>query len=500
MLTRRKFIQSILAFAILPKQLLQAKGFLSPNAFQVPPLELGRRSGKDVYFDLDIQSGVSQILPNVSTKTWGINQPFLGVTLRANKGDSIHVNVTNSLHKTTTLHWHGVKLPAKADGGPHQPIKPSAKWLSEFDIIQPAASLWYHSHQMHETGEQVYQGLAGMFIIDDENSQSLNLPSEYGVDDFPVIIQDKDFNQDGSMQYLSGMRDGMMGKKGNTILVNGVINPVLKATRSLIRLRILNSSNARIYQLKFDDNRPFKIIASDGGLLEKPITAKKFTIAPAERVEIVVDVADGSMPILKHHANHDSMSGMGGRGMMGGMGMMRGMMNEKKEFNIFQIDGSQAALSTATVVEKLSVHVAYSREVAVQERLMTLQMNMGPQLMAAALFGSKDLLTINDKSMDMRRIDEVVKAGTVEVWTIKNDSMHAHPFHIHNVQFKVISREGGIKGHELGYKDVVLVHPDETVEVIMKFPNFSDANTPYMYHCHILEHEDRGMMGQFVVV
>jgi len=134
MLTRRKFIQSILAFAILPKQLLQAKGFLSPNAFQVPPLELGRRSGKDVYFDLDIQSGVSQILPNVSTKTWGINQPFLGVTLRANKGDSIHVNVTNSLHKTTTLHWHGVKLPAKADGGPHQPIKPSAKWLSEFFI------------------------------------------------------------------------------------------------------------------------------------------------------------------------------------------------------------------------------------------------------------------------------------------------------------------------------------------------------------------------------
>ncbi|RUM83926.1 MAG: oxidase [Candidatus Thioglobus sp.] len=353
---------------------------------------------------------------------------------------------------------------------------------------------------MHETGEQVYQGLAGMFIIDDENSQSLNLPSEYGVDDFPVIIQDKDFNQDGSMQYLSGIRDGMMGKKGNTILVNGVINPVLKAKRSLIRLRILNSSNARIYQLKFDDNRPFKIIASDGGLLEKPITAKKFTIAPAERVEIVVDVADGSMPILKHHANHDSMSGMGGRGMMAGMGMMRGMMNEKKEFNIFQIDGSQTALSTATVVEKLSTHTAYSRKSAVQQRLMTLQMNMGPQLMIASLLGSKDLLTINDKSMDMQRIDEVVKAGTVEVWTIKNDSMMAHPFHIHNVQFKVVSRKGGVHGHELGYKDVVLVHPDETVEVIMKFPEFSDANTPYMYHCHILEHEDRGMMGQFVVV
>jgi len=474
MLTRRKFIQSILAFAILPKQLLQAKGFLSPNLFRVPPLELGKRSGKDVYFDLSIQSGTSQILPNVATKTWGINQPFLGVTLRASRGDSIHVNVVNNIHKTTTLHWHGVKLPAKADGGPHQPIKPSAKWLSEFDIIQPAASLWYHSHQMHETGEQVYQGLAGMFIIDDENY--------------------KDFNQDGSMQYLSGMRDGMMGKKGDTILVNGVINPVLKAKKSLIRLRILNGSNARIYKLQFDDNRSFKIIASDGGLLEKPVTTKKFTIAPAERIEIVVDVSDGGMPILKHHASHDSMSGMGG------MGMMRGMMNEKKEFNIFQIDGRQTTLSTATVVEKLSTHATYSRKSVVQQRLMTLQMNMGPQLMIASLLGSKDLLTINDKSMDMNRIDEIVKAGTVEVWTIKNDSMMAHPFHIHNVQFKVVSRHGGVHGHELGYKDVVLVHPHETVEVIMKFPEFRDPNTPYMYHCHILEHEDRGMMGQFVVV
>lgn len=115
-------------------------------------LETGKRIGKDVYFDLNIQSGHSAILPNQLTPTLGINQSFLGVTLRANKGDRVHIKVKNSLDKTTTLHWHGMKLPAKADGGPHQPIQPSGTWLSEFDIVQNAATLWYHSHQIHQTG------------------------------------------------------------------------------------------------------------------------------------------------------------------------------------------------------------------------------------------------------------------------------------------------------------------------------------------------------------
>ncbi|MBT4315844.1 MAG: multicopper oxidase domain-containing protein, partial [Candidatus Thioglobus sp.] len=121
MLSRRQFVQSILAFAILPKQLLQAKGFLSPNVFRVPPLEFGKRVDKDVFFDLDIRSGKSAILPNRLTSTLGINQKFLGVTLRASKGDRVHIKVKNNIHRTTTLHWHGAKLPAKSDGGPHQP-------------------------------------------------------------------------------------------------------------------------------------------------------------------------------------------------------------------------------------------------------------------------------------------------------------------------------------------------------------------------------------------
>ncbi len=494
MLSRRQFIQSILAFALLPKQLLQAKGFSAPNAFQVPALELGERSGKDVYFDLRIQSGPSKILPNKTTQTWGVNQNFLGPSLRVNKGDRVHVRVKNSLDEDSTLHWHGMKLPAKSDGGPHQSIRPGHTWLSEFDVNQPASTLWYHSHQLHKTGEQVYKGLAGLFIIDDTEANKLNLPSEYGVDDFPVVIQDKDFNKDGSLQYLRNFREGLMGKSGQTILVNGVVSPVLKATKSLIRLRILNGSNARSYQLSFNDQRMFSIIASDGGLLENAVTVDSVQLSPAERVEILVDVSDGGMPILRHEAS-DQMSG----GRMGGM-MMGQMQGGNSEFSIFQIDARNAKKSSKSIPTALVKHEPILSQQSIKTRVFRLQMPMGPQLMMGAMVGSTDLLKINDKTMDMDRIDEVVKAGSVEIWEIQNESMMAHPFHIHNVQFKVVSRDEDIEAHELGFKDTVMVNPYETVQVLMKFPEFSDSKTPYMYHCHILEHEDRGMMGQFTVV
>jgi bilirubin oxidase len=320
------------------------------NTFRVPKLELGRRVGKDVYFDLSIQSGRSAIFPNKATPTLGINQDFLGVTLRANKGDRVHISVKNTIDKTTTLHWHGMKLPAKADGGPHQPIAPNQIWQTQFDIIQDAATLWYHSHQLHKTAEQVYQGLAGLFIIGDDASKKLNLPSEYGVDDLPVIIQDKDFNRNGSFSYLGSMMDSMRGMKGNTVLVNGVVSPVLKAKKSLLRLRLLNGSNARTYHLSFNDNRVFTIIGSDGGLLEHSIKANTLRLAPAERVEILVDVSDGGRPILQHAAAQESSS-------MGGMGMMGGMMNnERQDMDIFQIDASDTLKSTGSIPKNLVKH------------------------------------------------------------------------------------------------------------------------------------------------
>lgn len=485
MLSRRLFIQTILAAIALPKRILFANGLLSNNAFKFPSLDFGKRNGRDVYFNLNIQQGFSDIIANKKTKTWGINQDFLGVTLQANKGDRVHIKVTNHLHQTTTLHWHGMKLPANADGGPHQPIEPKQTWLSEFDIIQPAATTWYHSHQLHKTGEQVYQGLAGLFIINDEVSNAMQLPSEYGVDDFPVIIQDRDFNRDGSFSYINSMHDKMMGKLGNVVLVNGVIKPVLNTKKPLIRLRILNGSNARTYHLSFDDNRHFYIIGSDGGLLEKIVKSNSITLSPSERMEILVDITDGTSTTLRHKSANDSMGGMG-------MGMMNRMMGGAEDFNILQINASKIDKTQFKLPEKLASHPQINKKIT-QKRYFDLQMKMGPMMMLGNAF------SINGKTMNINRIDEVVKAGSTEVWVVKNSSMMAHPFHIHNVQFKIISKPN-IKPYERGFKDTVLIEPNSIVELLIEFPSYKDRKNPYMYHCHILEHEDQGMMGQFVVV
>ncbi|MGY8781730.1 MAG: multicopper oxidase family protein [Fidelibacterota bacterium] len=513
MFSRRKLLQTSLFYSLLPQNILQAKVKEKfHNPFQVPPLAIAQRKGRDLYFNLRVQSGKSAILPNVLTPTLGINLPFLGETIRANRGDRVHIKVKNSLNEATTLHWHGMKLPAKMDGGPHQPIPPDTEWTSDFEIIQNAATLWYHSHQMHQTGKQVYLGLAGMFILDDEKSRELNLPKQYGEDDFPVIIQDRDFEQDGSFRYIRSMHDIMMGKTGDTILVNGVINPVLKTDKSLIRLRLLNGSNARIYQLTFDDQRAFELIASDGGLLEKPIQTKSITLAPAERVEILVDVSDGKMPVLMHKSVQKSNSQGGLMGMMMKMIGMNGDQHQhddsdteanhddehdsQNSFSIFQIDARSASTKKVSIPDKLVDFEAPPQEI-VRRRVMKLEMKMGPEMMMS---GPEGNLTINGKTMEMSRIDETVQSGSSEIWVIENHSMYSHPFHIHNVQFKIIKREGGVSGHETGYKDIVLVHPNEPVEVLMIFPEFRDPDIPYMYHCHILEHEDAGMMGQFVTV
>jgi len=469
----------------LPTQILQAKGLL-PHRFIVPPLAQSRREGNDLFFDLNIQAGLSRFFSNATTKTWGINMPFLGETLRANKGDRVHINVKNSLPETTTLHWHGMKLPAREDGGPHQPVAPNATWLSEFDIIQPAATTWYHSHQLHRTGSQVYKGLAGLFIIDDKEADALHLPSEYGVDDFPVVIQDRTFQRDGSFSYVRSMRDRVMGKTGNVILVNGVVKPTLTTNKPLIRLRILNGSNSRIYQLAFDDKRSFHIIGSDGGLLEKPLKSNSVQLAPGERAEVLVDISDGGVPTLINQPNQNSRR-------LEPSGMMQMMAAPDKRFSIFQIDARGVDKIQATIPDNLVVHQKTDMQVS-QKRHLKLQAQMGPAMMSGRG------LSINGKRMDMNRIDEIVKAGSLEVWTVTNSSMMPHPLHIHNAQFKIIGKQGRILEHETGFKDTVLLEPRGSMQLLIHFPDYKDEKRPYMYHCHNLEHEDQGMMGQFLVV
>jgi blue copper oxidase len=241
------------------------------NQLKIPPLLEPRVDGAGrKVFDLRLQAGTSQLLPGKPTPTWGVNGAYLGPTIRATRGDQVVMNVSNGLSETTTtIHWHGMHLPAAADGGPHQLIDPGATWSPSWRIDQPAATLWYHPHPHGATEDHVYRGVAGLFLLEDPQASRLPLPERYGVDDIPVILQDKRFTGDGALDF-GEPAFSPIGRLGADILVNGTHDPHLDITSQRVRLRLLNASTARVYNLGFADNRAFALIASDGGLLAAP--------------------------------------------------------------------------------------------------------------------------------------------------------------------------------------------------------------------------------------
>ena len=463
------------------------------NALPMPPLLEGKDIDGTKTYDLSLQNGSTEFFQGVQTRTSGINGSYLGPTLKMRNGDNVRLNVKNTLGETSTLHWHGAHLPASQDGGPHQIIKNGETWSPQFQVKQKAASLWYHPHLEGKTGEHVWRGMAGMLIIEDDEADALNLPNTYGVDDIPVILQDRNFSRSGAMPYDNSMHSAMMGLSGNTPLTNGSITPHFDSKSNLLRLRILNASNASFYNLGFANNKKFKQIASDGGLLETPVEMNRIVLAPAERAEIIVELSEGETATLKNY-KWVSSGGMGG--MMGGRGM--GMMGGgTPEFEFLHIRSANSFAQKKALPNKLATINRLKESDASVRRVFELQMNMGPRVMMGLLASH----LINGKVMKHNRIDETVKLGATEIWEIRNSSFMAHPFHIHDVQFQILDRNGNKpSAGESGRKDVVLVNPGEAVRLIMKFEDYADPKSPFMYHCHILEHEDAGMMGQFVVV
>lgn len=487
--TRRAFLLSSVAISAtaitglgLQTRPASAQGnFSFETMLSVPALMTGDVKDGVRIFDLAIADGETSFFSNMKTETRGINGGYLGPTLRVRQGETVRFNVTNHLREDTTLHWHGLNLPALADGGPHQPIAPGATWSPQFEIKDHAATMWYHSHLMGATARQVWQGIAGLLLIDNDEAEALELPKAYGIDDIPLVLQDRRFNRDGSMPYRPSMHDGMAGLIGNIPMVNGTILPYFTASTTRLRLRLLNGSNASIYGLEFSDARPFHQIATDGGLLAAPVEMTHLKLAPGERAEIVVDISGGAPVQLVSVARNVSMSGMASM--------------QNPEFTFMEIRAADTLTQSAALPASLIALPAISAQDATNSRNFLLEMGMG----MSAMMGNG--LTINGDQMDMAVVNQVIKKDELEIWRIGNNGPMAHPFHVHNTQFRILSRDGNPPlAHEAGRKDTVLVNPGETVQIAVQFKHYSDPAHPYMYHCHILEHEDAGMMGQFTVV
>ncbi|HLR73509.1 MAG TPA: multicopper oxidase domain-containing protein [Pseudogracilibacillus sp.] len=441
-------------------QMINAK----ETALPIPPLLKDHDPDPNkAEFHLNAQNATKEFVPGKKTETMGYNGDYLGPVIRVRKGEEVSVKVKNELDDVTTIHWHGLEVDGDQDGGPHSGIQPGESWSPEFKIEQPATTLWYHPHPEQETGKQVYKGLAGLFLIEDEVSDSLDIPKEYGVDDVPLVLQDKRFNSDEGIDYNLGMRDVMNGLQGDTMLVNGAVNPFLEVPRGMMRLRLLNGSNASVYELNFNNHQSFHQIASDGGFLEKPEKMDKIVLGPAERAEILVDFSD----LKKGEAVQ--------------------LNNKESEFMKFKANDDDP--KNYTIPSDLTSIEKMGPDQAVKTRKFAFE-GMGPRV------------NINGKQFDAGRIDEELKINDTEIWEITNESGMGmmgemiHPFHAHGAQFQVLDRDGNPPpANETGWKDTVLVHPDEKVRVIATFKHPGD----FMYHCHILEHEDAGMMGQFKI-
>ena len=416
-------------------------------------------------FDLAIEERTHTFFAGVETRTYGIDADYLGPTLLLRRGEKVSIGYTNRLSEPTTMHGHGMHLPAAMDGGPHQVIEPGSTWRAEYTVDQKACTNWYHPHYMGKTAEHVYKGLAGLIIVEDDESAALNLPNSYGVDDIPLVIQDRRFDAGGQIDYSPSRMEIMQGYKGDTHIVNGGIEPTFVADAGKLRIRLLNGSNAEVYRIGFGDRRSFVQIAGDNSFLESPVTIDEVRLSPGERAEIVIDLsADAGGTVV--------------------------LEERSRQGTLLAITVSGTAGHTAPLPAVLTTLERPDPADAVRTRTFRLSGRMGR-------------FYINGKSMDMDVINETVPLDEVEIWEVFNEMGMPHNFHIHATHFQVLERDGSaaaVAANEKGYKDTVYLPPNGRAKLLVKMTDYSDAVTPYMYHCHFLEHEDAGMMGQFVTV
>jgi len=464
-----------------------AIGSSAQNALFIP----STLSGTSI--NLTLQNGTTQFYTGQITSTMGANGNILGPTLILNQGDFVNFSVSNQLADTTTLHWHGLHVSAENDGGPHTTIPPNTTWQPSFTIMDKAATYWYHPHLHHHTDMQVSKGIAGMIIVKDTEEANLFLPRTYGVDDFPLVLQTKDFDVNNQIMAHSNSDDVLM--------VNATLDPFLNVPAQVVRYRILNGSSQRAFNLGLSNNQSFFQIASDGGLLAAPVQLTRLMLAPGERAEILIDLGgmSGQTTYLKSYAS-ELQNGIYGAAIPGMAAMMTltgynpNVLNGT-DFNILKLNvGPQLANPISTVPSTLAIVTPLLENTANVTRTLTFSpAAMGPNQL------NGDFL-INGATTDLSVINYTIPLNNTEIWQLTNQSGISHPFHIHDVQFYILTRNGIAPPlNEQGRKDVVLVKPQETVRFIAKFENFTNDTVPYMYHCHLLPHEDGGMMGQFIV-
>jgi FtsP/CotA-like multicopper oxidase with cupredoxin domain len=444
-----------------------------PKIFSRGNIFTNQRIGNPLRFPPELQPGESLIFNSANVEVWpgtttnvlALNNSYPCPTIRIQKGDNFSVLFENQYTEEATIHWHGLLVPELMDGQPKDAVLPGNSYNYSFPVFQRAGTFFYHSHAHHLTAKHVYKGYAGFFIVEDDDELQYGLPT--GEYDIPLLIQDRHSAYQPQFNYAPNMMDRMLGYLGDLPLVNGTPEAYFEVQRTFYRFRLLNGSNARVYNIGFSDNSPFWVLATDGGLKDEALQTNNFYLSPGERVEILFDFTPytiGSTVTLQSQA----YSGVGNQGVQ--MDLLR-----------FDIVGD---LSSGGVVPQNLEPIDYYNINDIQRtrNFVLSQSGMG-----------SGMHRINGLTYDMNRIDENIPFNELEEWKFINNTNNFHPMHIHGVLFQVYSRNGNtnLNPNDKGWKDTVLVNPNETVQLLVKFIDYSGR---YLLHCHNLEHEDDGMM------
>lgn len=509
---RRRFLGALGGTALLgvvPAKAQSRQGAATASGSFTPDLELELRAVQD---RIPLFAGTptqvwryrGKVLKGDSQAVTHDSDSPVGPVIRVRRGMRVRIHFINELPQPSVVHWHGLIVPEAADGHPRYAVGPGGRYVYEFEVINRAGTYWFHPHPHGMTGPQVYAGLAGLFIVSDDEELALGLPT--GDRDLGLVIQDRSFTRDNQLRYMGqgggmmGMMGGMMGFLGDRIHVNGRPDFTLAAERKPYRLRLLNGSNSRIYKLAWLDGTPLTVIGTDGGLLAAPSSRPYVTLAPSERIELWVDfstrAAGAELTLVSL-----PFAASGGGGMMGG----GGGPPQGAAFTVLKVRVGQGAAVSEKLPEQLASIPALHPE---QARNLN-----NPRLIQVTTSGMRWSLNGRVFEMDGVANDEIVRLGSTEVWEFVNEaSMHMmgsmpHPLHVHSVQFRVIDRrvhpdamaawrsvrEGYV---DEGWKDTVLVMPGERVRVLIRFDYYPGL---FLYHCHNLEHEDAGMMRNYLI-
>ena len=438
---------------------------------------------------------------------------FLNPALLARKGDQMRVKLINRIEQPTVIHWHGLSVDSRNDGNGLQVVAPGQSMDYAFTVQDRSSMYWYHPHAHGFIPQQAYHGLASLLFVEDEDEIALRkeLALALGESEIPLVLQDKEFDAQGRLQYVPSAAQSFGGWVGSRLLVNLTERPVLKAGRRIVRFRLLNGSNARSYRLAFLQQGlalGFYLVGTDGGLLAQPERIEQTFLSPGQRLDVLVDFreAQAGRPVTLASLPFDPMHQEGGHD----MAAMDHSQHGASASAAMAMEGDARALMR---IDLTPTGAPYDRRLPT--RLSSLATPVEPTGAPRRMRLDHDgqgHWTINGGVFDHAAVPLTVQRGARETWLIENaERSMPHPMHLHGFSFRVLERLGspaqirplagarGLLPQDLGVVDTLQVWPGESVKVAIDFSHPHAGDQDYVFHCHTLEHAEAGMMLRYQV-